>query len=94
MYEDAPTWVQFAVAIAVIVATTMLLQRLGLALAMAPQDRWRTAGFWWRLALFMGPLALVNWAVFNDQLFAQLILIALIAGGGVWLGNRILSFRR
>lgn len=94
MFEDAPTWLQFVVAIAVIGGTTLVLGRLGLAMSMSAQARWRTADFWWRLALFMAPLALVNWAVFDDTLFVQLELIALIAGAGVGLGNWVLLRRR
>jgi hypothetical protein len=94
MFEEAPTWLQFVVAIGTIAATAFVLGRLGLAMSVASQARWRTADFWWRLALFMGPLALVNWAAFDDTLFLQLELIALIAGVGVGLGNWVLLRRR
>jgi hypothetical protein len=52
-----------------------------------------TPRFWWTLAIFMAPLGAVSRVLFCDGLFLQLTLIVLIAGGGIWVGDRFLTRR-
>ena len=93
MYCDAGVLAQLGVAVVAVLASSLVARRLGLSMTAqtAPPS---TARFWWTLAIFLGPLGAANRVLFCDGLFLQLAVVALVAGGGVWLGSRLQDRRR
>lgn len=81
---------QLAVAVVLLGATALLLRQLKLPL-LASQSSMRTPRFWWMLTAFLGPLGLANQLLFCDGVFLQLAIIAGIAGGGIWVGDRLIE---
>jgi hypothetical protein len=58
---------------------------------LATQSSARTPRFWWMLSAFLIPLGIANQVLFCDGLFLQLGIISLVAGGGIWVGDRLLE---
>ena len=94
MYCDAPILVQLVTAFAVVIASAYVARRFGLSTRIGQDVPVSSPRFWWTLAVFMGPLGVANRVLFCDGLFLQLALVVLIAGAGIWLGDRVLTRRR
>lgn len=84
---------QIAVAVGVLGGMALVLRGLGVPLV-ATQTSARTPRFWWILAAFLGPLGIANRVLFCDGLFLQLAIVAGVASGGIWVGDRLLERTR
>jgi hypothetical protein len=93
VFCDAGALPRLVAAIVVLGGMAFVVSRLGLSM-LATQTSIRTPQFWWMLAAFAGPLGLANLVLFCDGLFVQFAVIMLVAGGGIWLGDRVIERRR
>jgi hypothetical protein len=78
------------VAVIVLGGTALVLRQLGLPM-LASQSSARAPRFWWMLSAFLTPLGVANQVLFCDGLFLQLGIITLVAGSGIWVGDRLLE---
>lgn len=92
MFPDAHPLVQLATALVVVGGTAFVARRFGVSLSVADVPM-SSAKFWWIMTLFAAPLGVVNEVVFADGLLLQLALIVLVAGGGLWIGERVFGWK-
>lgn len=92
MYVDAHPMLQFAVALGVVGVTALIGGRLGLSMSVADIPM-SSSGFWWRMAVFSTPLGVVNQVLFADGLILQISIVIVVAGLGIWVGERFFNWR-
>jgi len=83
--------VQLLVALAVVGATAFIGRGLGLSMSVADVPM-SSSRFWWIMALFAAPLGIANQVLFADGLLLQLSLVIAVAGGGIWIGERLFGW--
>lgn len=90
MYCEAHPLLQLVTALAVLVATAFVARaiRLPLSLKDVPMSRPR---FWFSMLAFAGPVGAAMQVLYCDGLLLQLAGLMLVAGVGLWLGERLLG---
>ncbi|MBT5773218.1 MAG: hypothetical protein HOH95_02465 [Dehalococcoidia bacterium] len=92
MYVDAHPMLQLASALVVVGLTALVGKRLGLSMTVADVPM-SSSRFWWMMAAFAVPLGVVNAVVFADGMILQVSIVIVVAGLGIWVGERFFNWR-
>ena len=91
LFVDAHPMLQFASALVVVGVIAAVSQRLGMSMSVREVPM-SSSEFWWKMAVFAVPLGVINQVLFEVGLILQFSVITVVAGIGIWVGERF--FRR
>lgn len=83
---------QLAVAFVVVGLTALIGGRAGLSMTVTDIPM-SSSGFWWRMAVFVTPLGVANQVLFADGMILQISIVIVVAGLGIWVGERFFNWR-
>lgn len=92
LYVDAHPMLQLVSALAVVGATALIGGRFGLSMSVADVPM-SSSEFWWKMAVFAMPLGIVNQVLFADGMILQVAIVIVVAGVGIWVGERFFNWR-
>ena len=92
MFIDAHPMLRLATSLVLIGATALIGQRLGLPMSVADVPK-SSSRFWWTMAAFAAPVGVANQVLFQDGLILRVLIIIVVAGLGVWVGERFSCWR-
>jgi len=83
---------QLGAALVVVGITAFIGGRFGLAMTVADIPM-SSSKFWWKMAVFATPLGVANQVLFRDGLILQVSVVIIVAGAGIWVGERFFNWR-
>lgn len=92
LYVDVHPMLQLASALMVVGVTAAIGKRFGLSMTVADVPM-SSSRFWWNMAVFTMPLGVVNQVLFADGLVLQISIVIVVAGAGIWVGERFFNWR-
>jgi hypothetical protein len=84
--------VQLVSAFAVVGVTALIGSLFGVAMTVADVPM-SSSKFWWKMAVFATPLGIANQVLFADGLILQVSIVIIVAGAGLWVGERFFNWR-